>query len=176
MTKNWYENIWFVRLKVLVVSAFFAAFGNWIFTTKAGAPVTPLEAAPALIVMICLVLFAMVVQMLFERIPKWPKLPTALYLTIINTFIGCDLSPVQGWIVANISKVNLMALCTPILAYAGISIGKDLDEFRKQGVSIVIVSILTFIGTFIGSAIIAQVVLKLTGQIGSRPRVSPALS
>lgn len=165
MTKNWYENIWFVRLKVLVVSAFFAAFGNWIFTSKAGAPVTPLEAAPALIVMICLVLFAMVVQMLFERIPKWPKLPTALYLTIINTFIGCDLSPVQGWIVANISKVNLMALCTPILAYAGISIGKDLDEFRKQGVSIVIVSILTFIGTFIGSAIIAQVVLKLTGQI-----------
>ena len=96
MTKNWYENIWFVRLKVLVVSAFFAAFGNWIFTSKAGAPVTPLEAAPALIVMICLVLFAMVVQMLFERIPKWPKLPTALYLTIINTFIGCDLSPVQG--------------------------------------------------------------------------------
>ena len=165
MTKNWYENIWFVRLKVLVVSAFFAAFGNWIFTTKAGAPVTPLEAAPALFVMICLVLFAMFVQMLFERIPKWPKLPTALYLTIINTFIGCNLSPVQGWIVANISKVNLMALCTPILAYAGISIGKDLDEFRKQGVSIVLVSILTFVGTFIGSAIIAQIVLKLTGQI-----------
>ena len=165
MTKNWYENIWFVRLKVLVVSAFFAAFGNWIFTSKAGAPVTPLEAAPALIVMICLVLFAMVVQMLFERIPKWPKLPTALYLTIINTFIGCDLSPVQGWIVANISKVNLMALCTPILAYAGISIGKDLDEFREQGVSIALVSILTFVGTFIGSAVIAQIVLKLTGQI-----------
>jgi len=58
-----------------------------------------------------------------------------------------------------------MALCTPILAYAGIAIGKDLDEFKKQGVTIVIVAILTFIGTFIGSAVIAQVVLKATGQI-----------
>ena len=58
-----------------------------------------------------------------------------------------------------------MALCTPILAYAGIAIGKDLDDFKKQGVSIVIVSILTFIGTFVGSAVIAEVVLKVTGQI-----------
>ena len=61
--------------------------------------------------------------------------------------------------------VELMALCTPILAYAGIAIGKDLDEFKKQGVKIIIVSILTFIGTFVGSAVIAEVVLKATGGI-----------
>ena len=105
------------------------------------------------------------VQSLVERIPKWPKLPTALYLTLINTYMGCDISPFQDWIVTNISKVELMALCTPILAYAGIAIGKDLDEFKKQGVKIIIVSILTFIGTFVGSAVIAEVVLKATGGI-----------
>ena len=165
MTVNWYENKWVVRIKILVISAFYASIGNWIFTKKAGAPVTPLEAAPALVVMIFLVIFAMFVQSLFERIPKWPKLPTALYLTLINTYMGCNISPFQNWIVTNISKVNLMALCTPILAYAGIAIGKDLDDFKKQGVSIVIVSILTFIGTFVGSAVIAEVVLKVTGQI-----------
>ena len=165
MTANWYENKWVVRIKVLVISAFYASIGNWIFTKKSGAPVTPLEAAPALVVMVALVLFAMAVQSLLERIPKWPKLPTALYLTLINTYMGCNISPFQNWIVTNISKVNLMALCTPILAYAGIAIGKDLDEFRKQGVPIVIVSILTFVGTFVGSAVIAQIVLKVTGQI-----------
>lgn len=163
--EKWYNNIWFVRLKVLVVSAFYASIGNWIYSSKAGNPVTPLEVAPALIVMVGLVLFAMFVQMMIEKIPKWPKLPTALYLTLINTLLGCDASPFQGWLVANITKVNLMALCTPILAYAGIAIGKDLEAFKKQGLSIVIVSILTFIGTYVGSAVIAQIVLKMTGQI-----------
>lgn len=165
MTTNWYDNKWVVRIKILVISAFYASIGNWIFTLKSGAPVTPLEAAPALVVMIFLVILAMFVQSLFEKIPKWPKLPTALYLTLINTYMGCDISPFQDWIVTNISKVQLMALCTPILAYAGIAIGKDLDEFKKQGIPIVIVSILTFIGTFVGSAVIAQIVLKATGQI-----------
>ncbi len=165
MTGNWYENKWFIRIKILVISAVYASIGNWIFTTKAGKPVTPGEAAPALVVMVILVIIAMFVQSLFERIPKWPKLPTALYLTLINTYMGCDISPFQDWIVTNISKVELMALCTPILAYAGIAIGKDLDEFKKQGVKIVIVSILTFIGTFVGSAVIAEVVLKATGGI-----------
>ncbi len=165
MKTAWYENIWVVRLKVLFVSAFFAAFGNWIFTTKSGNPVTPGEAALPLVVMVGLVLTAMVIQMLFEKIPHWPKLPTALYLTLMNTYLGSPISPVADWIVANISKIQLMALCTPILAYAGIAIGKDLDEFRKQGVSIIIVSILTFIGTFIGSAVIAQIVLSATGAI-----------
>lgn len=165
MTTPWYENKWLVRIKILVISSVYAAFGNWISSMKAGKPVTALEVAPALVVMIGLVLLAMFVQSLFERIPKWPKLPTALYLTLINTYMGCDISPFQDWIVSNISKINLMSLCTPILAYAGIAIGKDLDEFKKQGIPIVIVSILTFIGTFVGSAVIAQIVLKSTGQI-----------
>ncbi|MEA4921486.1 MAG: DUF340 domain-containing protein [Clostridiaceae bacterium] len=165
MTTNWYNNKWVVTLKVLVISAFYAAIGNWIFTTKAGAPVTPVEVIPAMIAMIVLVVISMFVQSLFEKIPKWPKLPTVLYLTIINTYIGSNISPVQNFIVSNISKVQLMALCTPILAYAGIAIGKDLDDFKKQGVKIVIVAVLTFIGTFIGSAVIAQLVLKATGQI-----------
>ena len=165
MTTKWYDNIWVVRLKVLVISAFYASIGNWIFTTKSGAPVTPGEAALPLVVMVCLVLLAMAVQMLIEKIPHWPKLPTALYLTLINTYLGSPICPIAPWIVSNISKIQLMALCTPILAYAGIAIGKDLDEFRKQGIPIVIVSILTFIGTFVGSAVIAQLVLKATGQI-----------
>lgn len=163
--EKWYNNIWFVRIKVLVVSAFFAGIGNWIYTSKAGKPVTFFEALPGLIAMIVLVLVAMFIQQLLEKIPKWPKLPTALYLTIINTFIGCDISPLQSWIVPHISCINLMALCTPILAYAGIAIGKDLDAFRRQGINIVITALLTFIGTFVGSALIAQLVLSMTGQI-----------
>lgn len=61
--------------------------------------------------------------------------------------------------------MNLMSLCTPILAYAGISIGKDLDEFKKQGLGIMCTAIAAFTGTYVGSALIAQVVLMMTGVI-----------
>ena len=59
----------------------------------------------------------------------------------------------------------MLPLCTPILAYAGISAGKDLDTFKEQGIAIVCTAILAFIGTYIGSAIIAQIILKLTNVI-----------
>ncbi|NLL98878.1 MAG: DUF340 domain-containing protein, partial [Tepidanaerobacter sp.] len=41
----------------------------------------------------------------------------------------------------------------------------DIDAFRKQGVKIVLVAIFVFVGTYIASAVIAHMVLKLTGQI-----------
>ena len=37
--------------------------------------------------------------------------------------------------------------------------------FKKQGFAIVIVAIFTFAGTFLGSTIIAQIILKMTGVI-----------
>ena len=63
------------------------------------------------------------------------------------------------------AKIGLLPLCTPILAYAGISAGKDLDTFKKQGFAIVCTALIAFIGTYIGSAIIAQIVLRLSGVI-----------
>ena len=45
------------------------------------------------------------------------------------------------------------------------SIGKDVDTFKKQGFAIVVVAIFTFAGTFLGSTIIAQIILKMTGVI-----------
>lgn len=47
----------------------------------------------------------------------------------------------------------------------GIAICKDLDVFAKSSWRIVLVSVVVFIGTYIGSAIIAQVILKSIGQI-----------
>ncbi len=167
-SKSWADNIWVVRCKVLFLSAVMAAFGNWIYTMKTSPDkvCTPVQAIPGLIIMTIIIFMGYFFKALFEKIPKWPKtLPVAMYMTIINTFIAMDGSPFQDVIVKNISPINLMALCTPILAYAGISIGKDLDEFRKQGIKIVITALLTFIGTFIGSAIIAQVVLNATGGL-----------
>ena len=67
---------------------------------------------------------------------------------------GCQ--PIADYAIEQIGKIGLLPLCTPILAYAGISIGKDVDTFKKQGFAIVVVAIFTFAGTFLGSTIIAR--------------------
>lgn len=38
--------VWFKRIKCLVLVCIFASIGNFISTSKAGNPVTPLEAVP----------------------------------------------------------------------------------------------------------------------------------
>ncbi|MEE3455749.1 MAG: DUF340 domain-containing protein, partial [Succiniclasticum sp.] len=73
--------------------------------------------------------------------------------------------PCAAAISAAVSKVGFMQLCTPILAYAGVAICKDLDVFAESSWRIVVVSCVVFIGTYIGSAIIAQLILKAIGQI-----------
>jgi hypothetical protein len=52
-------------------------------------------------------------------------------------------------------QINFLALATPILAFAGLSIAKDVPAFRRLGWRIVLTSLAANAGTFIG-AIIAQ--------------------
>ena len=44
-------------------------------------------------------------------------------------------------------------------------VGKDLDEFRKQGVGIVIVALITIGGLYLGGVVTAQLMLMATGII-----------
>ena len=64
-----------------------------------------------------------------------------------------------------VAKVNFLALTTPILAYAGIYTSKNLDALKKTGWRIVILSVAVMVGTYISSAIIANIILKMLGQI-----------
>jgi hypothetical protein len=47
-------------------------------------------------------------------------------------------------------------LTTPILAFAGLSIAKDVPAFRRLGWRIVVASLSASAGTFIAATVIAQ--------------------
>jgi len=155
---------WITRIKVLVISAIFVSIGNAINTWKSGNMVSPLSAIPGLLIMLAMVIIALLLQKLIEKTFRF-HLPTILYITMISMISTLPASPIQGLVVTEFGKIGLLPLCTPILAYAGISIGKDWADFKKQGLAIVVVALCTFAGTYIGSAVIAQVLLKLTGVI-----------
>ena len=151
--------VWFKRIKCLVLVCIFASIGNFISTSKAGNPVTPLEAVPGLVLLLVCTLVGCIIYELINKVsPK--NLPAIAYISFIP-----GVSPIADYAIEQIGKIGLLPLCTPILAYAGISIGKDVDTFKKQGFAIVVVAIFTFAGTFLGSTIIAQIILKMTGVI-----------
>jgi len=93
--------------------------------------------------------------------------PIILYIAIITTLLSFEgiAGGLAVFMATEFAKIQLLPLCTPILAYAGISVGRDLDTFKKQGVAIVIVALITFFGTYVGSAIIAEITLRLTNVI-----------
>ena len=156
---------WITRIKVLFLSAVFASVGNYISSSKTGRPITPLEAAPGLIMMFLVVVAGCLVDDLARKTIK-VKLPTIIYISLLSILISIPgFSTIAEYYVAELNKMNLLSLCTPILAYAGISIGKDLDEFVKQGVGIVVTACVSFFAIFFGSVIFAQVILMTTGAI-----------
>ncbi len=142
-------------IRILLISGVLALIGNFI-----GFKVSPIEALPGMIILFVLVVGGYFLTRLFRN-----KLPTIAFVSAIAIIASIPGVPFAEQVVEYCGKVQFLALCTPILAYAGISIGKDLNSFKEQGLKMVIITLLTFLGTFIGSAAIAQVILKMTGVI-----------
>ncbi|HOM31830.1 MAG TPA: hypothetical protein PLV60_07265 [Acetomicrobium flavidum] len=142
-------------LAVLIIIGIITLVGNFV-----GANIPMIDAIPGMIFLIAIsilgVIFAKIIPV---RIPAVAYIVTIGCIVTIPGFPGATIF--NAWA----QKVNFLALTTPILAYAGISIGKDLGVLKKTGWRILIVSFVVFIGTYIGSTIIAQIVLKLIGEI-----------
>ena len=102
--------------------------------------------------------------LIIERYVPW-DIPSILYISILGLLLALPISPVSDTLIYYTSRVELISLTTVLLAYAGISMGKDLGDFKKVGVKGVIVTFFVIFGTYVGSALIAQVVLMYTGMI-----------
>lgn len=63
------------------------------------------------------------------------------------------------------SQVDLTTICAAFLAYVGIALGKDRDKFKKIGWRGILITLVVITGTYIGSALIAHVILLLSGSI-----------
>ena len=93
------------------------------------------------------------------------KLPTVAYCSILGLLAACPLSPVSEFVISAANKINFTAPLTMVGAFAGMSISNQLRAFVKQGWKMVLITVFVMTGTFMGSLVIAQFVLKLTGVI-----------
>ena len=106
-----------------------------------------------------------IVGLLISKLPGFNKLPVILWVSVVAAIMSAPIFPYHQEIVAITEQVSLLAVCTPILAYAGLAIGKDLALFKNISWRIIPVSLAVFSGTFIFAAIIAQVTLHWEGVI-----------
>lgn len=97
--------------------------------------------------------------MTLSRIPVLREFPVLGWVALVS--LGGCLSW-SGFVDA-IGAVDFLSLTTPILAFAGVSVADRLVDLSKTSWRVAITAIFVFIGTYLGSALIAQIGLWIGG-------------
>jgi hypothetical protein len=84
------------------------------------------------------------------------RLPVVLWASAFGILATYPAMPWAATLAPLTDRLNFMALSTPILAFAGLSLAKDIPAFRRLGWRIVVVSLCANAGTFLGATLIAQ--------------------
>lgn len=140
---------------ILLIFSVMSAIGNWV-----GYQYPFQESLIGMLILCAITLIGMIIE---KYVPY--NIPAIIYISIIGLLLAVPWCPISGSIIYYTSKVDLVSLTTILLAYAGVAMGKDLGEFKKVGIRGIIVTFFVIIGTYLGSAVIAQGVLMYTGII-----------
>lgn len=140
---------------VLIIVAIISLFGNWL-----GYNIMPIDAIPGMITLVLVALTGFIIQQLLPI-----NIPAIAYIGVLGLIITTPIFPGSEKVSEWTSKVELLALTTPILAYAGISIGNSWNSFIKIGWRAIIVGSVVLLGTYLGSAVISEIVLRIQGVI-----------
>ncbi len=140
---------------LFIVSGLGIALANAV-----GFKVPLLESLPGILILLAISLGALILKTIIPL-----KLPIVAYCSILGLILASPISPVDSYIIDSVNKINFTAPLTIVGAFAGISIGHELKEFKKQGLKMIAIGLLVMTGTFLGSAVISNVVLKLTNTI-----------
>ena len=113
----------------------------------------------------CLGLFAIIGIILQRVMQKAPikfirDFPILGWVSITSLFF-CMISTE---VIKAINSVDFLSITTPILTYAGISVANKLETLRSLSWKVAITGIFVFIGTYLGSATLAQFGLFLSNK------------
>ena len=86
-----------------------------------------------------------------------------LYISVIGIILAFPGMPTSEFVLHYVSQVELLAIVTVFLAYVGIGMGKSWDEFKALGWRAIVITVLVIATTYYGAAIVAHIVLVLTG-------------
>lgn len=106
----------------------------------------------------------MVALIIKDLTPK-VKFPAFAWTSLIGLILTMPFIPSSKFVLEYTNQVSFLGTTTPILAFAGISIGMKVGRLKELSWKLVIVAFCVFLGTFFGSAIFAHITLKIQGLI-----------
>lgn len=140
---------WFVGLGIL---AMMGCVGNYV-----GYKVPILASLPGMLILYVISIGGLFVT---KFIPG--KMPAMLYVSLLAILVSMPYTPLAAILTPYVNKINLMAIVTPILAYAGVLVGRDWDAFRKLSWKAIVVGIVVIFSAFFWGALIAETLIKIT--------------
>lgn len=117
----------------------------------------------ALVGYLLMVVMTLLGMLLTKVLPL--KMPMVFWISVIALLSTSPISPIDKWVLHYTGNVEFMALATPILAYAGLAVGKDLPMIKTMSWRIIVVALAVYTGTFIFATMIAQTILHAQGLI-----------
>ena len=128
---------------------------------KLGAGKSIVKGIPGIIVVLAIGFLALKIR---EYTPNL-KFPAFAWACMIALILSMPFMPTSKIFLEFTNRVDFLGTATPILAFAGISVGNKVTQLKKISWKVFIIAILVFCGTFFGSATIAHMVLKMQGLI-----------
>ena len=148
---------WLEQTQIFLLVGAIALIGNYI-----GFKVPIMQALPGMLLIILITLVGLAISIMIPI----KQLPAVFWISVIALLVTSPINPYGAMLDKQyFSKINFMAIATPILAYSGLSLGKDFKLLRTLGWRIIIVALAVYTGTFLCATVIAQFVLKLTHVI-----------
>lgn len=141
---------------ILLLFSVMSAIGNWVGFQY------PFQESLMGMFILC---FISLIGLIVEKLLPFDNIPAIIYISLIGLFVALPWCPLAEPIIYYTSRVDLVCLTTVLLAYAGVAMGKDLGSFKKVGLRGIIVTFAVIFGTYLGSAVIAQIALMYTGMI-----------
>ena len=144
------------QLVVMLMVGAMILIGQYI---SSGIAIT--TAIPGMLIMIVAAMLAMMLKDLFPK----SIFPAFGFATIIGLFLSIPGNAVSDVFNTQVANINFMAITTPLLAFAGISVGNKIEDLKKMSWKIVVISLVVFTTIFFACASIAHIVLKIQGVI-----------
>lgn len=142
-------------MKFVSLAIVLAAFTQYLTNAT-----PPLEMLDSFICMSLIVFLALVAK-------KWlpSSLPTFAYATIIGILICLPETAVRTYFLASVGKIQFLSICVPLLAFAGLSVGGQMEELQKMSWKVIVIFLIVATSCFFGASIIAQIGFQMKGII-----------
>ena len=93
------------------------------------------------------------------------SLPAFAYATIIGILICLPETPVRGLFIDAVAKISFLSCCVPLLAFAGLSVGGQLEELKKMSWKVILIFMIVSTCCFFGASLVAQLGFSIQGII-----------